>query len=440
MRRSLIALCVLVALPFSSTHARTTVHAGHLIDGVSKTVRDNVYIIIDKGRITDIVDGNSHELIPMTGDDTDQAIDLSNQTVMPGLMDMHVHLTSELSPQSRLEEFTLNPTDVAMHATAYAKRTLLAGFTTVRNVGDDGMTTVSLKKAIAEGYIVGPRIFTAGRVISTTGGHGDPTGGWCEALMGDPGPREGVINGADEARKAVRQRYKEGADLIKITATAGVLSIESSADNAQFTDDELKAIVETAKDYGFTVAAHAHGAEGILRAVRAGVTSIEHGTYMTDEIMSLMKKKGTVYVPTLMAGMTVVEMANKPGALPEIVRPKALRVGSQIEHTFRKAYKAGVPIAMGTDTGVSPHGKNAREFELMVQYGMPAMQAIQAGTIAGAKLLRQEKDLGTIEKGKIADLVAVAGDPLQDIKLLQDVKFVMKDGVVYKLNGAEVVR
>jgi imidazolonepropionase-like amidohydrolase len=258
--------------------------------------------------------------------------------------------------------------------------------------------------------------------------------------MGDPGPREGVVNGADEARKAVRQRYKEGADLIKITATAGVLSIANSADNAQFTDDELKAIVETAKDYGFTVAAHAHGPEGMLRAVRAGVTSIEHASFMTDEIMSLMKKKGTVYVPTLMAGMTVVEMANKPDALPDIVRPKAIRVGAQIEHTFRKALKAGVPIAMGTDTGVSQHGKNAKEFELMVQYGMPAMQAIQAGTISGAKLLRQDKDLGTVEKGKIADLVAVAGDPLQDIKLLQDVKFVMKDGVVYKLNGAEVVR
>jgi imidazolonepropionase-like amidohydrolase len=354
-------------------------------------------------------------------------------------MDMHVHLSSQLSPKSQLEEFTLNPTDVAMRATAYAKRTLLAGFTTVRNVGDDGMTTVSLKKAINEGYIVGPRIYTAGKVIATTGGHADPTDGWCQALMGDPGPKDGVINGADEARKAVRQRYKEGADLIKITATAGVLSIEGSADNAQFTMEELKAIVETAKDYGFTVAAHAHGAEGIRRAVEAGVTSIEHGTYMTPEIMSMMKKKGTVYVPTLLAGKTVVDMANTPGALPEIVRPKALRVGAQVEQTFRAAYKAGVSIAMGTDMGVSPHGQNAKEFELMVNYGMPPMEAIQAGTIAGAKLLRQDKDLGTVEKGKIADLVAVAGDPLTDIKLLQDVKFVMKEGVIYKMNGTEVI-
>jgi imidazolonepropionase-like amidohydrolase len=203
--------------------------------------------------------------------------------------------------------------------------------------------------------------------------------------------------------------------------------------------DELKAIVETAKDYGFTVAAHAHGAEGIRRAVEAGVTSIEHGTYMTPEIMSLMKKKGTVYVPTLMAGMTVVNMANTPGALPDIVRPKALRVGGQIEHTFRAAYKAGVSIAMGTDTGVSEHGKNAKEFELMVNYGMPPMEAIQAGTIAGAKLLRHADELGSVEKGKLADLVAVSGDPIADIKLLQNVTFVMKEGVIYKMNGAEVI-
>ena len=433
MRRLLALVLALASFTYSTVHAKTIIHAGHLIDGVGKTARDHVSIIIDDGRFTDVVPGFAS---PDPGTDV---IDLQNATVLPGLMDMHVHLTSQLSPKSYLEEFTLNPTDIAVRATCYAKRTLLAGFTTVRNVGDDGMTTVSLKKGIAAGYIVGPRIFTAGKVIATTGGHADPTAGWCDALSGDPGPRDGVINGADEARKAVRQRYKEGADLIKITATAGVLSIESSADNAQFTDDELKAIVETARDYGFTVAAHAHGAEGILRAVRAGVTSIEHGTYMTDEIMALMKKKGTVYVPTLLAGETVVAMAKQEGALPEIVRPKAIRVGGQIKDTFTRACKAGVPIALGTDTGVSPHGQNAREFELMVSFGMEPMDAIKAGTIAGAKLLRQEKDLGTVEKGKIADLVAVEGDPLKNIALLKDVKFVMKDGVVYKMNGAEVV-
>lgn len=435
MRRSLLAVFLILACPFVA-HARTIVHAGHLIDGVGNTARANVSIIVEDGRFADVVSG---QVQPAEGD---EVIDLSNQWVLPGLMDMHVHLTSELSPKTYIEKFTLNPTDYAIRSTKYARLTLLAGFTTVRNVGDDGMngmTTVSLRNAIAQGYAVGPRIFTAGKAIATTGGHADPTNGYCEALMGDPGPNEGVINSPEDARKAVRQRYKEGADLIKITATAGVLSLASSADNPQFTDEELKAIIETAHDYGFTVAAHAHGAEGMLRAVRAGVTSVEHATYMNDEIMALMKKKGTVYVPTLEAGETVVAMAQEPGNLPEIVRPKAIRVGAQIEETFRKAYKAGVPIAMGTDSSVSPHGKNAHEFELMVEYGMPPMEAIKAGTIAGAKLLRKEKDLGTIEKGKIADLVAVDGDPLKNISLLTDVKFVMKDGVVYKRDGTEVL-
>jgi imidazolonepropionase-like amidohydrolase len=424
-------LCVLLA---SDSNARTIVHAGRLIDGVGRAPRENVSIIIDKDRIVEVVNGAQG---PGAGD---EVIDLGGHTVLPGFMDMHVHLTGELSRTSYLEEFTLNPPDLAFRSVAYARRTLLAGFTTVRNVGDDGMTTASLKRAIAQGFVVGPRIYTSGKSIATTGGHADPTTGWCDALMGDPGPRAGVVNGPDEARKAVRQRYKEGADLIKITATAGVLSVARSADNAQFTDDELEAIIATAKDYGFTVAAHAHGAEGMLRAVRAGVNSIEHGTYMTDEIMSLMKKKGTYMVPTLIAGEAVGEKAKEEGFLPEMVKPKAARIGAQIQGTFARAYKAGVPIAFGTDSGVSPHGNNAREFELMVQGGMPAMEAIKAATINAAKLLRVEGDLGTVEKGKIADLVAVQGDPLQDIGLLKNVRFVMKDGVVYKRDGAEVVR
>jgi imidazolonepropionase-like amidohydrolase len=214
----------------------------------------------------------------------------------------------------------------------------------------------------------------------------------------------------------------------------------SSGDNAQFTEDEIRAIVQTAKDYGFTVAAHAHGTEGMMRAVRAGVSSIEHGTYMTDEVMALMKKHGTVYVPTILAGVTVMERARENDYLPEIVRPKAERIGPQIEGTFTRAYRSGVSIAFGTDTGVSPHGENAREFELMVKCGMPPMEAIQAATLSCAKLLRIEKDLGTIEKGKIADVVAVRGDPLQDISLMRDIRFVMKDGVVYKRDGFEVPR
>ncbi len=432
MRTAILALILFLAA--ANGHARTLIHAGTLIDGVSDTPRSRVTVVVDGGRIADVVPGFT------PAGEGDEVIDLSGSTVLPGLMDMHVHLTGQLSRTSYLDEVRLNPTDLALKAAYYGRITLLAGFTTVRNVGDDGMSTVSLRNAIRAGTAVGPRIYTAGKSIATTGGHADPTSGWCEALQGDPGPREGVVNSPGEARQAVRERYKDGADMIKITATGGVLSMASSGDNAQFTDEELNAIIETARDYGFPVAAHAHGAEGMLRAVRAGVSSIEHGTYMTDEIMKLMKKNGTYYVPTILAGVTVGELADKEDFLPEIVRPKARRIGPLIEDTFARAYKAGVPIAFGTDSGVSPHGQNAREFELMVAAGMPPMLAIQAATIQAAKLLRAENDLGSVEKGKLADLVAVDGDPVKDIALLRDVRFVMKDGAVYKQNGVPLAR
>lgn len=433
MRTWILAFAALIAFT-TQTHARTIVHAGRMIDGVSNAPRERVSIVIDEGRILEVTAGF---IAAGTGD---EIVDLSDHTVLPGLMDMHTHLAFELSRTSYMDEFVMNPTDVAIRSTHYAYLTLMAGFTTVRDLGDDGMTTVSLRKAIASGFAVGPRIYTAGKSLATTGGHADPTSGWCQPLAGDPGPREGVVSGADDARKAVRQRYKDGADLIKITATGGVLSMASSGDNAQFSDDELKALVATAKDYGFAVAAHAHGAEGMLRAVNAGVASIEHGTYMNDEIMRAMKKNGTYYVPTILAGVTVAELAEKEDYLPAVVRPKAARIGPQIKDTFTKAHKAGVKIAFGTDTGVSPHGQNAREFELMVECGMPPMQAIQAATMESAKLLRVNDRLGSIEKGKIADLVAVKDDPLANIATMKDVRFVMKDGVVYKRNGAAVAR
>ena len=425
VRMILVLLAFLSALPVPSL-ARTIVHANKLIDGISNKPMEKVSIVIEDGRFTQVVAGY---ITPGEGDDL---IDLSRHTVMPGLMDMHVHLSSEYTPQSHYEEFFLNPTDYAIRSTVYAKRTFMAGFTTVRNVGDDGMVTVSLRNAINAGMIVGPRIFTAGKAIGTTGGHADPTNGWNAELRGDPGPVDGVINGPVEARKAVRERYKEGADLIKITATGGVLSLAKSGQNPQFTDEELKAIVDAARDYGFTVAVHAHGTEGMKRAVLAGVNSIEHGTYMSDEVMGLMKKHGTYYVPTILAGVTVAEHAKEEGYYPEIVRPKAAAIGPQITGTFARAYKSGVKIAFGTDSGVSPHGQNWREFVLMTQAGMPPMAAIQSATIEAAKLMRIDDRLGSVEKGKIADLVAVEGDPLGDMSLMGSVCFVMKEGVVYK--------
>jgi imidazolonepropionase-like amidohydrolase len=406
--------------------ARTIIHAGVLINGVDDKPLREMLIVVDGDHIIDVRKGY---VSPETGD---EVIALTKHTVMPGLMDMHVHLAGELSKDMYTEEFFMNPTDVVLRSTVFAKKTLMAGFTTVRDLGDDGMVVKSLRDAIVKGYVVGPRIFAACRAIGTTGGHADPTAGFNAKYMGDPGPEEGIINGPEDAYKAVRQRYKEGADLIKAVATGGVLSLETHGENPQFTEEELEAIVAAAKDYGFAVAVHAHGNEGIIRAIKAGVTSIEHGTYMSDEAMSLMKKHGTYYVPTILAGITVAEKAQIDGYFPEIIRPKAAEIGPIIRATFARAYRAGVKIAFGTDSAVSPHGENAREFVLMVEAGMPPMEAIKSATITAARLLRHEDELGTVQGGKIADLVAVEGDPLADIARMLDVTFVMKAGVVYK--------
>ena len=402
----------------------TIIHCGVLIDGKSDNTSKVMSVLIDKGTIIDVLEGY---MDPGTGD---TAIDLNNYTVLPGLMDMHTHLSGESNPKKYMERFTLDLDDYAYQSIRFAERTLMAGFTTVRDLG--GPVNTSLRDAIKKGYLVGPRIFSAGKSLATTGGHADPTNGMKFKLMGDPGPAEGVVNGTPDARKAVRQRYKNGADLIKITATGGVLSVAKSGENPQFKEDEIRAIVETAADYDMHVAAHAHGAEGMKRAVRAGVRSIEHGTLMDEETMELMKERGTYYVPTISAGEFVAEKAMVDGYYPEIIRPKAAKIGPQIKNTFKKAHQAGVKIAFGTDSGVSYHGDNAKEFLYMVEGGMAPMAAIQSATRVAAELLGIEDALGTIEVGKTADIIAVKGDPIKDISALQDVVFVMKDGVVYK--------
>ena len=404
--------------------AATILHCGRLIDVRAERALTNMTIVVDGPSITRVEQGVAR------GNAGDIVIDLSAHTCMPGLIDMHVHLTGEYTETSEIDSFRLNPPDYAFRSVGFAEKTLLAGFTTVRDLGGD--VTISLRNAVNGGYIKGPRIFASGRSLATTGGHADPTNGMREDLVRHPTPEQGVINGAEDARRAVRQRYKDGADVIKITATGGVLSVASSGQNAQFTEDEIRAIVDIAKDYGFRVAAHAHGAEGLKRAVRAGVASIEHGTYMDEEAMALMKKHGAYYVPTIIAGKWVEEKSRIPGFFPEIVRKKAAEIGPLIQETFGRAHRAGVKIAFGTDSGVSAHGDNGREFGYMVQAGMPAMAAIRSATLDAATLLGQEGRLGTLEAGKFSDVVAVSGDPVKDISAMTRVSFVMKNGVVYK--------
>ena len=407
--------------------ADTVIHAGSVFTGTSDTLKHQVTIVVNGNKIETIEEG----FTPPSQGDT--LIDLKHATVLPGLMDMHVHLSSQHGgPQTYLERFSLNEADYALRAANYAKITLDAGFTTVRNLGDSYHETVALRNAINKGYAVGPRIYTVGKSIATTGGHADPSNGMSHMIRPDVGPKQGVVNGEVEARAAVRSRYQDGADLIKITATGGVLSVAKSGQNPQFMTDELGAIVDTAKDYGMTVAVHAHGKEGMKRAVIAGVDSIEHGTYMDDEIRNLMKKHGTYYVPTILAGKFVADKAKIDGYFPALVQPKAAAIGPLIQSTFAKAHKSGVKIAFGTDSGVSAHGDNAQEFALMVEAGMSPADAILSATVNSADLLGVSETLGSLEPGKLADMIAVKGNPLENIRLLESVAFVMKDGKIYK--------
>ena len=407
-------------------NARTLIHAGYLFNAENGTIEPQMSIVIDQDRITNVLEGY------VNPEPDDIYIDLTGYYILPGLIDMHVHLTNQSSRNAYLERVTLNAADYAIRATKHAENTLIAGFTTVRNLGDSDTVTISLRNAIDNGTVIGPRIYSSGKTISTIGGHGDPSNSLNQKLTSDLGPKDGVMNGEEEAMESVRFRYKENADLIKFTATGGVLSNAKDGQNPQMTLDEMKAIVSTAKDYGFKVAAHAHGAEGIKRAVLAGVDSIEHGTLMDNEGAALMRDNGIYYVPTLLAGKWVSEKALQEGYYPPFVEKKALEIGPKLQATFSMAYQTGVKIAFGTDSGVSPHGENAKEFSIMVEGGMPAKEAIMSATIYAADLLDEKENLGSIVQGKYADLIGVSGNPLMDISILETVDFVMKGGEVVK--------
>jgi imidazolonepropionase-like amidohydrolase len=424
-----------LALAASATPALAAepvaLHCERLFDARAGRMLGEHTIVVEDGRVRSLLPGRAK--LP----DGTRSIVLAGRTCLPGWTDLHVHLGSQSSPQSYSEGFRLDPVDFAFRSVGYAEKTLQAGFTSVRDLG--GEVSPHLRDAINQGLVEGPRIFAAGKSIATTGGHADPTNGhnsMLSHLLGPPGPTEGVINSIDDARQAVRQRYKDGSDVIKITATGGVLSYASSGDAPQFTVDEIRAVVDTARDYGYRVAAHAHGEEGMKRAVEAGVTSIEHGTHMSDEVMRLMKQRGTWYVPTIYAGRFVADKAKIDGYFPEIVRPKAARIGAQIQDTAARAYRGGVKIAFGTDQGVGPHGDNAREFIYMVEAGIPAAYALQAATVHAAEVLGVD-DQGVIEAGKRADIIALPGDPVADINTVMGVDFVMKDGIVHRMPAAQ---
>jgi imidazolonepropionase-like amidohydrolase len=419
---STVFLFLLSSFIFGQT---TFIHCGKLIDTKNGKVMKNMTIRTEGNKIVSVDQG-----FTSAKTDDDIVINLQNKTVLPGLIDMHVHLELESNPKSYLEKFTINQADIALHSTVFARSTLMAGFTTVRDVGGTGVN-IALRNAINQGYVEGPRIYTSGKSLASTGGHADPTNGMKKEIMGDPGPAEGVVNGLEDAKKAVRQRYKNGADLIKITATGGVLSMAKNGQNPQFTLEEIKMICETAKDYNMHVAAHAHGDEGMQRAILGGVKTIEHGTLMSEKTMEMMKQYNVYYVPTITAGKEVGEKAKLKGYYPDIIVPKAIEIGPKIQATFEKAYKKGVKIAFGTDAGVFPHGLNGKEFGYMVEVGMSEMHAIQSATVVNAALLNNDF-IGSIEKGNYADIIAVNEDPTEHIKTLENVVFVMKNGVIYK--------
>lgn len=410
----------------------TIIHAGKLLAVPGKKVETKKTIIVENGKISSIKNGflTSKQLGYDKANVT--LIDLRNKFVLPGLIDMHTHITGERDPKRNPHEWlTLHDEDFALQAIPHLKITLDAGFTTVRNLGANYTNINALKRAVAKGIIAGPRIISATGAISATGGHGDFHGYRSEVLNALKDDAS-ICNGSDDCRRAVRAMVKRGADVIKITATGGVLSNTAAGVGQQLTDDELISIVETAHSLGRKVAAHAHAADGINAALRAGVNSIEHGSYLDEESVRLFNKSGAYLVPTLLAGVHMMEESAINNQIPPPIVEKIKQVAPVVEASFKRALKGGVNIAFGTDSGVSKHGTNAREFEIMVQYGMPADEAIKTATVNAAELLGMYDQIGSIENGKFADIIAVDGNPINDISILRNVPFVMKSGTVFK--------
>ena len=425
-------LSVLSLLSTFVVNAQTTlIHAGKVLVGTEQSVKEQQTLVIEGNKIAAIKAG--YLTTQQLGLSDADVFDLKNQMVLPGLIDMHVHVTFERDAKRNPHQWvTEYEADYALRSLKYLKRTVNAGFTSVRDLGSSYQVIFPLKRAVERGDIVGPSIFAAGDMITPTGGHADMHGYRRDITKATEGGGLGVCDGADDCTRAVRDVIKSGADVIKITATGGVLSNTAAGVNQQFTDEELSAIVNTAHHLGRKVTAHAHGTEGIKAALRAGVDSIEHGSFLDKDTVKLFKKQDAYLVPTLLAGATVKEeVLNNPN-MPKAIAEKVEFVAPKMEESFKLALKNKVKIAFGTDSGVSKHGDNAKEFELLVKYGMTPKQAIKSATVEAAKLLGQSDNLGDLSVGKQADIISVNMNVLDNISELSQVQFVMKGGKVLK--------
>lgn len=422
MKKFAAAIAGAFILSAAASAQDAVIHAGHLLAKPGEGYATRQTILVEAGRVVSVTPG-------YTRPKEYPVINLRDAYVLPGLIDSHVHITNENGPDRRIKSFENSDVDVAFDGAAFAAATLKAGFTTVQDVGAPNDAIFGLRDAIARGAVPGPRLRASGSSVAVTGGHGDINGYSARVMAAFTGAS--ICNGADDCRRAVRQQIKEGADLIKITATGGVLSNTAAGLEQQFSDEELRAIVEAAHAMGRKVTAHAHGKSGVDAALRAGVDSIEHGTYLDAESIALFRENGATLVPTVLAGATVTGWTNEPW-LPAPSRAKAAEVGPLMLEMLRRAHQGGVNVAFGTDTGVSRHGENAKEFALMVEAGFTPEQAIRAATVVAADHVQMSGDIGTIEAGKYADIIAVSSDPLGDIRALETVSFVMKGGEVFK--------